>query len=316
MSAGEIIREAHPGAAARAREFLGSLATYPRTVWRHRGIISNFYFRELRARFRGTVLGFAWPFVLPLALFLVYYFVFAELLGARLGLGTSSADLTDEVRKRWFTVYLFAGVIVWAGFAESILRNVTVILENANLIKKIAFPSEVLPLNTILVAVTIQAIAIAAYLVVAPMLGWNPISWRLLALPLLFLAQILFSLGPSLAVAASNVFIRDTAPLLGIVMTLWQFITPVFWARQVVQGIEQYAWVLSWNPMYYLLEGYRKVLVNPGLPSYQAEDAKHAFPVAEWPFHECLYVLAAGAVVFAAGYSIFLVSKRKFADEL
>jgi ABC-type polysaccharide/polyol phosphate export permease len=84
----------------------------------------------------------------------------------------------------------------------------------------------------------------------------------------------------------------------------------------VVKGIEQYVWVLTWNPMYYLLEGYRKVLVNPGLPAYKALDAKEGFPTAEWPWHECAIVLGAGIAAFALGYSIFLVSKRKFADEL
>lgn len=316
MKAGEFVREARPGTLVKAREFLTALVSYPLTCWRHREIVKNFYSRELRARFRGTLLGFAWPFLHPLVLFFVYYFVFAELFGAKFGIPDVGGQEGDDAGKRWFTVYLFVGVIVWSGFAEAVTRNCTVILENANLIKKISFPSEIFPLNVVLVAVTIQAIAIGAYLTVAPLLGWNAMSWRLLALPILFAAQICLSLGPSLAFAASNVFIRDTQPVLAIGMTLWQFMTPVFWSAQALPAIERYAWVLKWNPMYYLLEGYRKVLVNPGLPQYKALDAAAGFPTAEWPWRECGVAFGAAAVLFVAGYSIFLACKGKFADEL
>lgn len=308
----ETIREARPPAGKSLREGLIALVSYPRMVVAQREILSNFYQRELRARFRGTVLGFVWPFVLPLVLFLVYYFVFAELLGAKFG----RAGLADAAQKQLFTVYLFVGVVVWSGFAESVTRNASVILENSNLIKKISFPSEILPLNTVLASVTIQALALIAYLIVAPQLGWNPWGWRMLALPVLFAVQVAFSLGLSLGFSAMNVFVRDTQPLLGIAMTFWQFLTPVFWARDQVPGIEKYSYVLTWNPMHHLLEGYRKVLVNPGTPQYRDLDAKAGFPDFEWPWAECANVAAASVVVFVLGYSLFLASKRKFADEL
>lgn len=311
MKSGEIIREARPPAIQQLRECVAAWFVYPALVVRNRDIIRNFYSRELRSRFRGTVLGFAWPFVLPLVLFLVYYFVFAELLGARFGL----TGLGDAVGKTWFTVYLFVGVIVWSGFAESVTRNCSIILENSNLIKKIAFPSEILPLNTILVSLTIQGIALGAYLVVGPLLGWNPWSRYLASLPALFVVQAALSLGLSLAFAAANVFVRDTQPILGIVMTFWQFLTPVFWARHVIQGIDRYDWVMQWNPMFHLLEGYRKALVNPGLASTQSAELAKIAPIA-WPWDDCGRVLASSVVLFVVGYGIFYISKRRFADEL
>jgi ABC-type polysaccharide/polyol phosphate export permease len=316
MTAGEVIREAQPGPLVKVQELLWALVSYPLTCWRNREIVTNFYARELRARFRGTLLGFAWPFLMPLVLFFVYYFVFAELFGAKFGIPDLPGAEGEITGKRWFTVYLFVGVIVWSGFAEALTRNCTVILENANLIKKISFPSEIFPLNVILVSVTIQAIAIVAYLTVSPFLGWNPSSWRLLALPALFAAQIFLSLGLSLAFAAINVFLRDTLPILGIGLTLWQFMTPVFWSRQALPAVEEYAWLLKWNPMAYLVDGYRKVLVNPGLPQYKALDAAQSFPTAEWPWKEVGIVCAASAVLFVAGYAIFYSCKGKFADEL
>jgi homopolymeric O-antigen transport system permease protein len=313
--------EANPGGLRRLGEVAAGVALYPRTVARHFEVLTNFYGRELRGRFRGTVLGYLWPFALPLVLFLVYYFIFVNLLGAKLGyleIEGMSREEQDQLSKRWFTVYLFVGVMAWAGFAESITRNVNVILENSNLIKKISFPSEILPLNIVLVSLTIQAFGLAAYLCMAPVLGWNPISWRLLALPALFGVQALFALGISLAVAALNVFVRDTAQILGIGMTFWQFLTPVFWSPAVlgVEGMTRYAWVMRWNPMHHLLEGYRRVLVNPGLPEYRKMDARLGIFTDFWPWKQCALVALAGAVLFVIGYSIFLLSKRRFADEL
>lgn len=307
MIHGEIIREARPSPMKQIAECGRALFLYPRTVVRNWEIVRNFYSRELRSRFRGTVLGFLWPFVMPLVMFLVYYFVFAELFKARMGQG----PVDDPVQKAAFIVYLFVGVIVWSGFAESVTRNASIILENSNLIKKISFPSEILPLNTALVAVTIQAIALVAYLLLAPLLGFNPWSQYLFALPLLFILQVALSLGLSLAVAAANVFVRDTAPILGIGMLFWQFATPVFWSPGHIskETLAQYQWALDLNPMYWLLAGYRKVLVNPGLPASNEI-------VIDWPWVECERVAIVALAAFILGYGFFYISKRRFADEL
>lgn len=320
MTSIEVVREARESGWRRAREIAAAVALYPRTIWQHRDILANFYVRDLRARFRGTLLGFAWPFALPLMLFLVYYFVFVELLGAKLGsldlaAPGISAERAQQITRGWFTVYLFVGVVVWTGFAESVLRSSGVILENSNLIKKISFPSEILPLNVVLTSTTIQSFALIAYLALAPAMGWNPISWKLVALPALLAAQIVFSLGIALAVAAVNVFLRDTAQILGIAMTFWQFLTPVFWSELAFKDqIEPYRFILKWNPMYHLLDGYRKVMVNPGL--YRQIDASGALNSGEWPWRQCAIVTVAGLALLVVGYAIFLVSKRKFADEL
>ncbi|MFN0207254.1 MAG: ABC transporter permease [Planctomycetota bacterium] len=313
MKGGEIIKEARLPASKQLRECAAALFLYPSLVIKNREIIRNFYSRELRSRFRGTVLGWAWPFVMPLVLFLVYYFVFAELLQAKFGV----AGVADAEGKSWFTVYLFVGVVVWSGFAESVTRNCSIILENSNLIKKIAFPSEILPLNTILVSLTIQGIAIAAYLLLSPLLGWNAFSPYLAALPILFIIQAALSLGLSLASASANVFVRDTQPILGIVMTFWQFATPVFWSTSVIskETLDRYQWALDANPMYHLLEGYRKVLVNPGLKQDGSAELQKMAPM-EWPWAECQNVLITSLAFFIVGYSLFYISKRRFSDEL
>ncbi|MBI3819640.1 MAG: ABC transporter permease [Planctomycetes bacterium] len=307
MKTGEIIKEARPPAIQQLRECAAAVCTYPLTVVRNWEIVRNFYSRELRSRFRGTILGFLWPFAQPLALFLVYYFVFAIILDAKLG----GIGVPEEGQKQLFLVYLFVGVVVWSGFAESILRNASIILENANLIKKIAFPSEILPFNTALVAVTIQCMALGAYLAVSPLLGFNPWSYYLCALPVLLLLQIALSLGLSLAVAASNVFVRDTTPILGIVMTFWQFATPVFWSPENLtpEKRSKIEWALEANPMNHLLLAYRKILVFPGAP------AGSQFAPG-WPWEECGKASLAALIMFVLGYGFFFIAKRRFSDEL
>src|SRR4030095_4234452 len=115
----------------------------------------------------------------------------------------------------------------------------------------------------------------------------------------------------------ANVFVRDTAQVLGIAMTFWQFLTPVFWSEIALgDKVAQFQWLLRWNPMKHLLEGYRRVLVNPGLPAYRTLDAERGLWTVEWPWEQCAKVALAGVVLFVLGYAVFFASKRKFADEL
>ena len=124
----------------RAVEILLRILRFPRLFVEHRDLISTSVKRELEARFKGTVLGWAWPLVQPLFLFTVYYFIFTELLQFKI------PNLPED-KKAAMGVFMFVGITAWATIAETLTRGTNSIVENGNLIKKLAFPSEVLPLN-------------------------------------------------------------------------------------------------------------------------------------------------------------------------
>ena len=163
----------------RMSEVARRVVLLPRLLMSHRDLVTTSVRRDLEARFKGTVLGWLWPLVHPLFLFGVYYFVFTELLQVKMpGL--------PEDKKAGMGVFMFVGITVWATIAETLNRGTNVIIDNGNLIKKLAFPSEILPLNVTLVGLVTQLFAVAVFIVACvttPM--WPAPGTALLWIPVL-----------------------------------------------------------------------------------------------------------------------------------
>lgn len=258
--------------------------------------------RELSSRFSGTLLGRLWSFAMPLVLFGVYYFLFTRIFGLRL------AGLPESQRAA-LGVWMFVGTLVWSGFAEGLTRASTVLVENGTLIKKLAFPAEILPLQSVLASTLTQLAGCLVFGVVATLCGlWPPPGADLLWLPLIVVLQVLFAYGLALGLSAATVFVRDTAAALGLVLTLWMFATPVFWmpVPEALPGIEPW---LSWierNPMHSLCYAWRAVLMSgePAL-AFRSTIGRELASFAPW---------ALGAVVLGA--MLFASTKRRFGDEV
>jgi ABC-type polysaccharide/polyol phosphate export permease len=284
------------------------VAAFPRLIAEHKDLVITSVQRELRGQFTGTLLGWAWPLVQPLFLFAVYYLIFTQVLGMKMH------GLTPELEAA-MGVYMFVGVAVWAAFGDSLARGTGVIVANGNLIKKLAFPSETLPLNLVLVnLITMLCALLAFFLVVAgshvagrPLWPW-PDPLDLLWIPPLLLVQALFTYGLALFLSTLYVFLRDTQQIIGLVVTVWMFVTPVFWVpNKRVMDIAD--WVLpyvQWNPLYHLIYAWRVVVMN-GQPDF-------VFPgsIAASVGIFALWALAS----FVLGYAFFTVSQRRFADEV
>jgi lipopolysaccharide transport system permease protein len=288
----------------RAVEVLRRIACFPALCLEHRDLIRTSVRRELQSRFSGTALGWFWPLVQPVALFAVYYFIFTRLLGVKF------PDLPAD-QKQAFGVFMFVGLIVWQAFAESLLRGCNSIVDNGNLIKKLAFPSEVLPLNVVLVS-TVTMLFAAAVFIVASLItpAWIPPDLNVLWLPVLVLLQVLFSYGLALFFSALQVFLRDTAQVLQVVATIWMFLTPIFWAPEIIPNRDEtigpyMGWVEA-NPMFSLIYAWRAALMSsePAVV-FQHDPAVRIAIFAAW---------ALGA--FALGYGFFILCQRRFADEV
>jgi lipopolysaccharide transport system permease protein len=275
---------------------LGASLSFPAVVGRHRELLFAFVRRDLASRFQGSVLGVAWPLLQPLLLFALFYFVFGKVLRVRYeGVGLPEPVFSDA----FFGVWLFLGVLLWNAFSQTIGRSVTCLLEQGHLLKKAAFPSELLPFSIALAEGVVLLVGLAVLLVAVLALGL-PLRLEALLFPLVLLGLLSFVVGISLAVCAFHVFVRDTANFVSVGLLFWMFLTPVFWQPE---HVEAYAPWPMLNPMYHALGAARDLLLLPLGPDR---------PV---PFASMGIVLGSGLVTFVAGYAVFLGLRPRFVDE-
>lgn len=254
----------------------------------HRSTIEALVRRDIRARYVSSVMGLSWAVIQPLALLGLYTFIFSYVLRLRLG----GSDSTGT-----FALYLLCGMLPWLAFAEGLTRSASVILEQAHLIKKVVFPSEILPPYVVVTALAIELVGLGVLLAAVAVFRGG-IGWPLLLLPVVLLLQFLFTVGLGWVLASMNVFLRDVGQVLALGLTLWMFVTPIFYPAELMPA--RFRWVLDVNPMYYVVEAYRAVVMDQRLP-----DLSHAA------------VLAAMALVaFVAGHWVFRRSKHAFVDVL
>lgn len=292
----------------RLTRFLAEIPFYPRLVWRHRSLVRNFFRRELLGRFRGSVLGLFWVLVHPIFAFFTYYLVFGVMFGTRAPGG---------MHQLWYPLYLFSGVLAWTAFAESTTRCTSLVVENGNLIKKVSFRAQLLPLHILGVNVLVFLVGIACYLLVALITGFPLPGATIVLLPLVLLVQLLFTLGLSLLLGALHVFFRDAAQIYPILLNFWFFATPVFWYPTMFEGLQQLLPILRWNPLYPILLAHRHVL---GIPDPITSGAAAGTGGHIASMGEVLALigeaLVPAGVAFIVGFVVFRSLQHRFADEV
>jgi lipopolysaccharide transport system permease protein len=282
------------------------VAGYPLMIWRHRYLVHNFFRRDLLGRFRGSSLGLFWVLVHPIVMFVVYYLVFGYLFGNP---KTGNAPTPD------YALYLFSGVIAFTALNEGITRSCTCVVDNGNLVKKVAFPSELLPVPLIMVSLVVYLVGALVCLCVGLAYGVLAPGWSLLLLPVVLLIQFVMTLGIGLFLANAYVFARDTSHLWSIAGTAWMFLTPVFWYPHALQGpiADSIKEMFAWNPAYPLLQAHRIVLgAQPskggeGAPSVLANDLGY---LGDHLLHASIWAL----VFLCLGYAVFMSRRHKYAD--
>jgi len=294
-----LVRHFDAAAAERSMaSFLGPMFGYPGLLWRNRYMIQNFLRRELMGRFHGSFLGVWWILVQPLFLFAVYFVVFGMIFGDwKFG----------DPPKVDFAIYLFSGVILFHSLVEATSQSCTVVVSNGNLVKKVAFPSETLVVPVVVSALVIYMVGALVCFVAGWATGVLSPGWLLLAVPLVLLLQLTFTLGLGLLLANLDVFVRDTSQLWRIVTMAWMFLTPVFWTPDKLLGMfpaesaHLAETVFHVNPAYPLLMAHRLALglQGPNLGDFWS----HVGWAALW-----------AGLLFVIGYTSFMSRKHKFAD--
>ena len=185
-----------------------------RTLVRYRVLIQTLVVRELKARYRGSVLGFLWSFINPLLQLLIYTFVFAYVLPGRF-----------QVEP--YPLFLFIGILPWTWFSSSVLESSNVLITSGNLIKKIVFPAEVLPF--VVVFSNMIHFFLGLPILFACLVYYGKIHWTLVFLPGVVILQLVFTLGVCLFLSALSVHFRDVQNILANLMMLWFFSSPVIY---------------------------------------------------------------------------------------
>jgi homopolymeric O-antigen transport system permease protein len=255
-----------------------------RTLVRYRLLISSLVGRELKARYRGSVLGFFWSFVNPLLLLLTYGLVFTYMLPV-----PRSAALEP------YFLFLFCGILPWTWLSASLLESSTVLITGGNLIKKVLFPAEVLPVVTVMANLVHFLFGLPILLA---FLAWKGrLGWSALLLPVPLLIQLVFTLGLALFVSALTVHFRDIQNILSHVLHLWFFATPVLYAYPESGPLHA---LLRVNPMTHVIVAYQEALF------YGA--------VAHW--RGLALAGTAAVLAFAAGSFLFERLRDTLAEEV
>jgi lipopolysaccharide transport system permease protein len=253
-----------------------------------RSLLFQLVRRDFEQRFVGSAVGWVWGIIHPLVLLLSWTFVFSICMKLKLPAG----EVTQS-----YPLYLFAGMLPWLLFSETVQRSAGSLLEQANLITKTVFPAEIVPLSIFLSSLVSHLMAL--FLVVGAVGIWeNHISVFIVLLPVYMFLVGLFAVGLGWIVASLHVFLRDTAQFVSVMLTLWFWMTPVLITEeQIPPGLR---FLLVGNPLSYVVRAYRDLLL-----SYHPPDPAD------------LAVMALYAVVtFVLGGLFFRHMKRGFADVL
>mgnify|MGYP000112007035 CR=1 FL=1 len=248
--------------------------------WRYRDLVANLVLRDLRVKYKGSSLGFAWSFLHPLLMAAVYTLAFQYVV---------------RIQVEHFPVFLLAGLLPWTFFVGAVSLATGSVADNAPLVRKVAFPRMVLPLSAVLSQFAQFLLMYAAVVPVAAALGVAP-SLALVALVPLVGLELVFVSGLALIGATAYVHFRDTRHLLDVLMQVWFWATPIVYPLDLVP--ERFRWIAELNPMTLVVESCHVVVLD------------HAWPPAAW-----LAALTAWAVAaLGIGGWLFLKHERRFAE--
>ena len=252
------------------------------TLIKYRELISSLVSKELKARYRGSVLGLAWTFLSPLLLLLVYALVFSVYV---------------RIEMENYAVFMFAGLLPWIWFSSSMMDGVNSVTTSSNLITKSMFPAEILPMVKIVSNLFNYIFSLPLLFIF--MIGYSvPFKGTILWLPVIMLAQFAFTTGLVYFFSAINVRFRDVQHILNNFLTLWFFICPILYP--VSQTPEKLWFTFYLNPMAVLTMGYQDIFIHGVTPDL--------FNIS--------MILVVGLLCTLLGFSQFDREKETFAEEI
>ncbi len=264
-----------------------------RELWYYRELVRNLVMRDLKARYKNSILGIAWSWVNPLLMMAVYTVVFTI--------------LASQSGPPNYPVFILCALLPWNFFITSVSQATNCIVEAAPLVKKVYFPREVLPIAVVMGNLVNFLIALPVFFLLALVMG-TPITGWVLLLPVTILIQVAFTLGVGMLTATLNVFYRDTRIIMDVLLLAWFFLTPVFYPISTVpeeyvlwgKTINLQLWLHRLNPMASIVASYRDLLY-------------HGAPTG-WDF--LLRTAVTSLAVLVVGYLVFQRLSSRFSEEV
>lgn len=258
------------------------MLTIFKNLYQYRELLKTNVKKEIRGKYKNSFLGVLWSFLNPLLQIAVYAIVFPLILRN-----------TQEN----YVIFLCAGLIPWTFFSTAISRSAFTMIENGNIIKKVYFPREILPISLVIseaVNFVISTIIILIF-VLGSGLG---ITKYIIFYPLILLAQCLIIIGISFIVSSITVYFRDLQHFIGVALQLLFYATPIVYASDTIPA--DFAWILKLNPMSYVIDGYRAIFYNQTMPDLLS----------------IAILIGIGIIGCVIGYMIFNKLQKGFAEEL
>lgn len=258
------------------------MLTVFKNLYKYRELLKTSVKKEIRGKYKNSFLGVLWSFLNPLLQIIVYAIVFQVIL---------------KNPKENYAIFLCCGLVPWTFFSSTITRSAFTMIENGNIIKKVYFPREILPISIVTsetVNFMISTIIILGFVI----FGGLGISKFILFYPIVLLAQYVLLIAISLIVSSISVYVRDLQHLIGVVMQLLFYATPIVYATDTIPA--NLAWILKLNPMSYIIDGYRSIFYNQTMPNLIS----------------ILTLICIGIVGCVIGYMIFNKLQKGFAEQL
>lgn len=270
-------------------------------LWAHRELLYNMTVKELRVKYKRSVLGFFWSFMTPLIMLAVFSLVFSIL--------AKGSDM------QWFVVYLMSGLLPWLFFVNCLTQSVGSVVGNPGLVKKVYFPREILPIAAVGANIFHFVMQMLVFFVFLLIIQWH-FSIYLLLLPLVLLMEISFTLGLVLLVSAANVYLRDVQHFLEVATMAWFWLTPIVYIIGQVQSV-----LGSWfrlyllNPMTNIIQLWQYIIYNPHVYAPKSFlPGQHTVSYLSFWGITGTAVLSVLLLVF--GYYYFIRKERGFAEQI
>ncbi len=273
-------------------------------LWQHRELLFNMTRKELKVKYKRSVLGFVWSFVTPLIMLAVFSLVFSI--------------LSRNPYMSWFVVYLMAGLFPWLFFVNSLTQSVGSVVNNPGLVKKVYFPREVLTLGAIGANIFHFVLQMLILMVFLLAIRWH-FSIYILFLPLVMLLEITFTTGLALFISAANVYLRDVQHFVEVATMAWFWLCPIVYTIGTVMGtLGGWFKLYLFNPMTNIVELYQYIIYNPRYhaPMSYIHGPKRQPAVVYLSFWGIVGTAVLSVFLLVFGFYYFTRKERGFAEQI